>query len=122
MGYILKSYSVKILYQFIIENEKRRFFEESIVLFRAASFDEALEKAEKYAESQNYEYTNTYGVRIYFRFYKALEAFVICDEIIFEDGLEVFSAMYEMNGSGRESAEKIFKRCSAEDMYILRSL
>lgn len=116
----MECFSVKILFQFIVEGLPYKFYEESIRLFHAESFDDALEKAESFAEKNNRRYTNIYGRKVEFKLYKVVEAFVIYDNVSFTDSSEVFSAIFKAAPSDNEPTEKSLIRCSAEDMYVLR--
>lgn len=115
-------YGVRLLMQFVIENESRKFYEESVRLVHAESFDDALKKAEKIAENENLEYTNIQGKKVTFKIYGSVEAFVIYDKISFEDGAEVFSTVFEINDTEDDPIKKCFSSCSADDMYILRNI
>lgn len=49
----MKIYSVKILFKYEIEDSNRAIYEESLRLFHAESFDEALDKAKKLLLTRN---------------------------------------------------------------------
>ncbi len=116
----MEIYGVKIIFQYLIENESRIIYEESVRLFHAESFDGAFDKAEKMAKDEEYEYMNVYAERVKYRFYKNAEAFRLFDKLEFEDGSEVFSTHFEMQDAGDDLIEKRYCSCSAEDMYIIR--
>ena len=110
----MERYGIKMIFQFLIENESRILYEESIRLFHANSF----EKAENYAVTLYDEYTNIYGQKVTYKLLDTVESFLMHEEISFEDGAEIFSSIFE--------SEDLFKlrytRCSVADMYIIRRL
>ena len=95
----MKIYSVKILFRYEIENSNRSIYEESLRLFHAESFDEALDKAKKIAFDEEWEYINVYARQVKYRFYKIASDYWLFDELEFEDGIEVFSEHFEMKSS-----------------------
>lgn len=117
----MKIYAVKLLFQYTVENENRRFYEESIRLFHADSPDEAFEKAEKMAAGETDEYVNTDGKKVKYSFYDSVGTFWLFDEPEFEDGTEVYSVYFEMENPEDDPIEKRYKCCTAEDMYPLRN-
>ncbi len=94
--------------------------EERIVLIKARSFDEAIKKGEKEAESYSVEYKNFYGQKVKQRYLKVCDAFELFNEPN-ENGVEVFSStemvskkvkdfMLIENKFGREESVESFKR------------
>ena len=63
----MERYGIKMIFQFLIENESRILYEESIRLFHANSFDNAFKKAENYAVTLYDEYTNIYGQKVTYK-------------------------------------------------------
>lgn len=116
----MEIYSVKMLYKFSVENVNRILYEESVCLFHAENFDDAFEKAEKFAEKQYDEYLNIYGNTVIYQLSDLVEAFIIDDEMEFEDGTEVFSTIFEMKNTRDNPLDCRYSRCPAEDMYIIR--
>lgn len=114
----MERYGIKMIFQFLIENESRILYVESIRLFHANSFDNAFKKAENYAVTLYDEYTNIYGQKVTYKLLDTVESFLMHEEISFEDGAEIFSSIFE--------SEDLFKlrytRCSVADMYIIRRL
>ncbi len=115
----MKTYSVRLLFLYTVENESRRFFEESIRLFCADSFDEAAELAETFAKEENYEYTNMYDKKTTYSFYCITDVFLLSDKPDTENNTEIFSVHFEAE-SNESPAESRYKSCNADDMKILR--
>ncbi|MFB2346678.1 DUF4288 domain-containing protein [Priestia megaterium] len=95
-------YGVKVLYKHLIvgkpnpekidENyEEHQIFEESILLIKAQSFDQAYEIAEKKAKECEDSYTNVYDQTVKFQFIESLDAFLLFEEDEFPSGTEVYS-------------------------------
>lgn len=80
-------YSVKLVYKFDIAGEpthtdeqyqnKQNFFEESIILVNATSFDDAYEKAEKYGRENEETYQNEYDQTVLYVFVDTLDCYVL---------------------------------------------
>ena len=95
-------YGVKLIYQAIItgrpiaeridENysDTHTFFEESIVLVRAQSFDHAYTIAERKARGNNRTHTNPYGQTVEWKFVDAIDCYWIDDKLT--NGTELFSS------------------------------
>ena len=62
-------YGVKVILTYSVEPDNRKFYEESIYLVDAESFDDAYEKAEKYTSEIDLEYTNPKGKKLQERLY-----------------------------------------------------
>ena len=54
-------YGVKVIYTYTVGNNYKKYYEEQILSVNAGSFEEAYEKAEKYAAGYNDAYTNPRG-------------------------------------------------------------
>ena len=112
-------YSVKIIYKYSVENGDC-FYEESIMLFHAASFDEAYEKAEQYVENyMEKEYKNMRGESVT----QSVVSYADCFEIIEEeDATEVYSSYmknrYDMEPD--DYLKLITDTCSKEELLDLR--
>jgi len=98
----LEWYGVKVLYKYLIigspniekidENyEDHQVFEESILLIKAQTFDQAYEIAEKKAKECEGSYTNVYDQIVKFQFVESLDAFLLCEEDELQSGTEVYS-------------------------------
>ncbi|MDJ1504038.1 DUF4288 domain-containing protein [Xanthocytophaga agilis] len=102
----MKWYGVKLVYVFTIQGlpivelidknyiENYRGYEESIVIIKAQSFDEAYELAEKVARKNESDHTNIYGQRVEKRYLESLDCFWIFEERI-KSGMEVYSQMID---------------------------
>lgn len=114
----MERYGIKMIFQFLIENESRILYEEAYVFFMLIPLIMLLKKAENYAVTLYDEYTNIYGQKVTYKLLDTVESFLMHEEISFEDGAEIFSSIFEL--------EDLFKlrytRCSVEDMYIIRRL
>lgn len=85
-------YSVKLIFENIIsgepepdnidENYTNRYktYEESIMLVKAQSFDQAYKIAENRAKKYENEYTNPYGELVKHKFLESIHCFLILDE------------------------------------------
>ena len=114
----MKWYSVKLLYRFVITGEPdnvdeyysddKEIFEETIMLVRAGSFDEAYEKAEKTALTHTDSYTNKYDQQVTYKFAESLDCYCIGSETA--DCTEIYSAI------------KGVPRGTTTDMYIDKKL
>jgi hypothetical protein len=114
-------YSVKIIFKYQVENGMV-FYEESIVLFNAASFEDAYEKAEKYVKEYiSKEYTNIYGQKVVQSVERYADCFLVYPE---EDATEVYSGFF-MNRNGiceKEYIDLLADTCTAQELKPLRSL
>lgn len=97
----LEWYAVKLIYEFIItgdpnpENIDEEYstdttYEESIMLVKAISFDHAYSIAEMKAKESEYDYINTYGEKVNYKFAEAIDCFHLFDEEL-ETGTELYS-------------------------------
>jgi hypothetical protein len=95
-------YAVKLLYECIItgnpspetidENysDTHKTYEESIILVKAQSFDQAYSIAEKKAKEQEIDYHNPYDEMVEWQFVEALDCFILIDEKL-QSGTELYS-------------------------------
>lgn len=106
-------YGVKLIFKYYIQGENpQTLYEERILSVYAISFDEAYEKAEKYAEAYCRQYENINGDRVTVSFYKAVDCF-LCEDAE-NDVREIYS--------GFMKAEDNFcsDPCEASELRILR--
>lgn len=94
-------FSVKLIFENIISGKPEpdtidknytnsyRNFEESIIIIKAQSFDQAYKIAEKKARQMELEYTNPYGELVKMKFVQAIDCFSISDETL-STGAEVY--------------------------------
>ena len=57
-------YGVKVIFTYSVEPDNRKFYEESIYLVDADSFDDAYRKAEEYTKDFDLEHTNPKGQKV----------------------------------------------------------
>jgi len=99
---VWKWYGVKVLYKHLVSGEPNRekidknynehqIFEESILLIKAQSFDQAYELAEREAKGREDSYTNVYDQLIEFKFIESLDAFELFEDEGLQSGTEVYS-------------------------------
>ena len=77
-------YGVKVVYTYLVVEENKRFFEESILLVEACSFDDALCKAETFANDRDLKYVNCAGNVVKLQKIDVLDSFLVddVDEIV----------------------------------------
>ena len=113
-------YGVKVIFTYSIEPDNRKFYEETIYLVDAESFDDAYEKAEKHKKVIDLEYTNPKGQKVKTEKIDFVDCFLAFDE---EDGVqEVYSATFKNKSSLTEEDfyETITNQCDADEMHDLR--
>ena len=97
-------YGVKIIKQIIVSGEadldlvdenflcdQKQHFEESLMLVRAQSTEHAYKIAEKKSKIE-VPYQNIYGQQVVWKFIKAVDCFLILDELI--SGSEMYSCLH----------------------------
>ena len=90
-------YSVKVIFTYSVEPDNRKFYEESIYLVDAETFDDAYEKAEEYTREFELEYTNPKGQKVKTEKIDFIDCFLAFDE---EDGVqEIYSATLKNESS-----------------------
>lgn len=67
-------------------------FEESIVLIKASSFDQAYEFAENKAKQQEIDYLNPYDEKVEWKFVEAIDCFHLFDRKL-QTGTELYSRL-----------------------------
>lgn len=84
-------YSARIVMQAVHTQERVRekLFEDSIILIRAASDEEARRRAEKVGRSREHAYLNMYGKRVEWVFFKLLDLVEVLEDPP-RDGSEVY--------------------------------
>ena len=113
-------YGVKVIFTYSVEPDCRKYYEESIYLVDADSFDDAYEKAEKYTSVIDSEYINSKGQKVKTEKIDFTDCFLAFDE---EYGVqEVYSAILKNKSSLSEKDfyELITNQCDTEEMYDLR--
>jgi hypothetical protein len=113
-------YSVKVIFTYSVEPDNRKFYEESIYLVDAESFEDAYEKAEEYTRGFDLEHTNLKCQKVKTEKIDFIDCFLAFDE---EDGVqEIYSATLKNKSSLSEEEfyQAITNQCDAEEMYDLR--
>ena len=113
-------YGVKVILTYSVEPDNRKFYEESIYLVDADSFDDAYRKAEEYTREFELEYTNPKGQKVKTEKIDFIDCFLAFDE---EDGVqEIYSSTLKNKSSlsDEDFYEAITNQCDAEEMYDLR--
>ena len=113
-------YSVKMLIRHAVESGEV-FFEESIIMLEADSFDDAYVKAEKYAKDNEIDisYENMYEKHVESKVVSFTDCFSIYDD---EDVIEVYSSMIKCRNDLPEDSVIAFfeETCDRQDMLPLR--
>ncbi len=91
-------YGVKIIYTYLVIEENKRFFEESILLVEADSFYDAFEKAQTYAYDRELEYKNVYGSIVKLEKIDVLDSFIVDDA----DGVAEIYSSFSANKTSLE--------------------
>ena len=113
-------YTVKVLYTYSVGQKK--FYETSILLTDADSFDEAYEKAERFVAQNNDEYTNIKGEAVKTEKVELLDCFCAYDE---EDGVsEIYSSFTKNNTDlpEKDFCEALTAQCNEEELIDLRHI
>ena len=113
-------YSVKVIFTYSVEPDNRKFYEESIYLVDAETFDDAYEKAEEYIRHFDLEHTNPKGQKVKTEKIDFVDCFLVFNE---EDGVqEIYSATLKNESSLSEDDfyGAITTQCDVEEMYDLR--
>ena len=117
-----KYYGVRIIKQIIVEGEPdptliddkfyddidEQHFEESIMLVRAQSFEQAYKIAEKKTTKYEEPYQNMYGQKVEWKYIQSVDCYSIGDDL--ESGTEVYSCFHTTgkNVTANEFIEKWF--------------
>ena len=113
-------YGVKVIFTYSVEPGNRKFYEETIYLVDAESFDDAYKKTEEYTKGFDLERINPKRQKVKTEKIDFVDCFLAFDE---EDGVqEIYSATLknESSLSDEDFYEAITNQCDAEEMYDLR--
>ncbi len=113
-------YGVKVILTYSVEPDNRKFYEESIYLVDAESFEDAYEKAEEYTIGFDLEHTNPKGQKVKTEKIDFVDCFLTLDE---ENGVqEIYSTTFKNKSflSDEDFYEAITNQCNTEEMYDLR--
>ena len=117
----MERYGLKIFYR--ITAGSRVFYEESVVILRAESFDDAYKKAEIYAKDMcDCDYINVYGEQVKTELVDIVDCFIVYEE---EDGVtEVYSRWMQNKTplSEEKFIDLLSDDCTVEERYPLRSM
>lgn len=119
-GSAMMKYGVKVIFTYSVEPDNRKFYEESIYLVDAESFDDAYEKAEEYTKEIDLEHTNPKGQKVKTEKIDFVDCFLAFDE---EDGVqEIYSATFKNKSSLSEECfyKAITNQCDADELFDLR--
>ena len=113
-------YGVKVIFTYSVEPDNRIFYEETIYLVDAESFDNAYEKAEKHTKDIDLEYTNPKGQKVKTEKIDFVDCFLAFDEE--EDVQEIYSStMKNKTSLSEEEFYNVIKsQCDVDEMYDLR--
>ena len=115
------TYGAKVIYTYSIGDSGRKFYEQSILSVKAYSFDEACEKAEKYAHSCCLDYENPAGERVRTDGFELLDCFLAFDE---ESDVQELYSCFTRNKTGLDEAAyyaAITDQCDEEELRSLRN-
>ena len=113
-------YGVKVIFTYSVEPDNRKYYEESIYLVDADSFDDAYRKAEEYAKDYDLEHTNPKGQKVKTAKIDFVDCFLAFDD---EKGVqEIYSTTFKNKSylSDEDFYEAITNQCDEEEMYDLR--
>lgn len=96
------------------------FFEESILLVKASSFDNAYQIAETTAQKDNEVYENIYGQIVNNEFYKSIDCFHVFDSP--ESTVEIYSTFFQKEPGEDEKMQldRKYDMCTIEELHLLR--
>lgn len=121
-------YSVKLIYKYTVTGEpdpilvdkffsgRTKFYEESVVLVVADSFEEAYKVAESNASMD--EYMNKYGQTVTMELYDAVDCFRFYEQP--QALTEVYSTIFSDDADIESLVDKRYERCTIEEMHVLR--
>ncbi len=110
-------YGVKVMYTYCVEN--KNFFEESILMLQASSFEDALDKAEDYIKDCESEYTNCDDNIVKLEKTEVLDCFLIYED---DEVVEVYSSFStnKTTFSDDEFYRAITDIADTKELYELR--
>lgn len=113
-------YGVKIIFTYSVEPDNQKFYEESIYLVDAESFEDAYNKAEEYTKKIDVEHINPKGEKVKTEKIDFIDCFLAFDE---EDGVqEVYSTTFKNKSplSENDFYKAITVKCDADELLDLR--
>ena len=115
------TYAVKVIYTYSVGDTGRKLYEQSILSVKADSFDEAYEKAEKYAHSCCLDYENPAGERVRTDGFELLDCFLAFDE---DDDVQELHSCFTRNKTQLDEAAyyaAITDQCDEDELLPLRN-
>ena len=119
-GKIEMKYSVKVIFTYSVESDNQKFYEDSIYLVDAESFDDAYKKAEEHTKDFDLEHINPKGQKVKTEKIDFIDCFLVFDE---EDGVqEIYSTTFKNKSSLAENDfyKAITVQCDADELLDLR--
>ncbi|MEL7657928.1 MAG: DUF4288 domain-containing protein [Bacillota bacterium] len=123
-------YSVKLIYKYTITDEpnpflvdkffsgRTKFYEESVILVVADSFEDAYKVAESNASME--VYMNKYGQTVTMELYNTVDCFKFYEQP--QALTEVYSTIFscDVNADIESLVDKRYEKCTIEEMHMLR--
>jgi hypothetical protein len=127
-------YAVKLLYRNSVHGtpdrervdpyfrDVKEFFEESVLLVQANSFEAAYEAAEQMAKHKREVYVNKYGQTVTCKFYRSIDCYWIQETV--GNRAEIYSSFFTL-AEGADMEEQLDRRysiCVPDEMQQLRRI
>ena len=113
-------YGVKVIFTYSVDNDKEKFYEETIYMVEAKSFEDAYEKVEKYINKYDFDHMNPKNRLVKREKIELLDCFLAFEE---EDNVqEIYSSTTKNKTSLSEEDfyNAITTQCDADELYDLR--
>lgn len=114
-------YGVRVLFTYSVTNHEKNFYEQTIYLVEAESYDEAYLKTEKYINKYEYDHLNPNNELVKRERIELIDCFCVVEEDD-EDVEEIYSCIIQNTTLLNEDEfyEAIVSQCDADQMYDLR--
>jgi len=113
-------YGVKVIFTYSVEPDNKKFYEETIYLVDAGSFDDAYEKAEEYIKYFDMEHINPKGQKVKTEKIDFVDCFLVFDK----EGRvqEIYSTILKNKSSlsDNDFYNAISIQCDEDELYDLR--
>ena len=116
----MMKYGVKVIFTYSVEPDNRKFYEETIYLVDAESFDDAYKKTEEYTKGFDLERINPKRQKVKTEKIDFVDCFLAFEE---ENGVqEIYSTIFknEFSLSEDEFYNAITNQCNVDEKYDLR--
>ena len=113
-------YGVKVMFTYSVEPDNRTFYEESIYLVDAESFEDAYQKAENYTKDFDTEHTNPKGQKVTTQTIDLIDCFLAFED---DNGVqEIYSATFnnKTSLSEKDFYHALTVSCDAEELSDFR--